>query len=192
MTTRNPSPAILPVIAERWSPRAFDGSAVPLADLEVILEAAGLAPSAFNYQPWTFLYAIKGDAHWDAFLSYLLPFNQGWAQNAGALVYVVSEKNQVSGEKVSPSYSHTLDAGAAWGYAALQAKALGYDTHGATGIQFPKAIEGLGIPDTHRLEVAFVIGKQGDKAILPESLQAREAPGGRKPVGEIARAGAFA
>lgn len=192
MTTRHPSPAILPVIAQRWSPRAFDGQPVPLGDVELIVEAAGLAPSAFNYQPWTFLYAIRGDANWDAFLSYLLPFNQGWAQHAGALVYVVSEKDQVLGDKVSPSYSHTLDAGAAWGYAALQAKALGYDTHGATGIDFPKAIAGLGIPDTHRLELAFVIGKLGDKAILPEALQAREAPGARKPVGQIARAGAFA
>jgi len=192
MTTRHPSPAILPVIAERWSPRAYDGSAVPQADLDVILEAAGLAPSAFNYQPWTFLYAHKGDANWDAFLSYLLPFNQGWARHAGVLVYVVSEKDQVQGDKVSPSYSHTLDAGAAWGFASLQAKALGYDTHGATGIELPKAIEGLGIPDTHRLELAFVIGKRGDKAILPEALQAREAPGLRKPVDQIARAGAFA
>ncbi|HZU63469.1 MAG TPA: nitroreductase family protein [Novosphingobium sp.] len=191
MTTRTTSPGLLPAIAERWSPRAFDGSAVPQADLDLILEAAGLAPSAFNYQPWTFLYAHKGDANWEAFLSYLIPFNAGWAKEAGVLAFVVSENDMVQGEKTSPNHSHSFDAGAAWGYAALQAKALGYDTHGMSGIDMDKAIAGLGIPASHRLEAAFVIGKQGDKAILPDFLQAREAPAPRKPVAAIARAGAF-
>ncbi|NBC37888.1 nitroreductase [Novosphingobium sp. FSY-8] len=192
MTTRTTSPAILPAIAQRWSPRAFDGSAVPQADLELIFEAAGLAPSAYNYQPWTFLYAIKGDANWDAFLSLLIPFNASWAKEAGALVFIVSEKDMVQGEKVNPNHSHSFDAGAAWGYAALQAKALGYDTHGMTGLDMGKATAELAIPDTHRLEAAFVIGKAGDKAILPDFLQGREAPGTRKPVTEILRAGRFA
>jgi nitroreductase len=178
--TRTTSPAILPAIAQRWSPRAFAPEAVPQGDLDLILEAGGLAPSAFNYQPWTFLYAHRGDAHWQAFLSYLLPFNQGWAQHAGVLAYIVSEKNQVQGDKVNPSWSHSFDAGAAWALAAVQAKALGYDTHGMTGIDFAAAVAGLAIPDTHRLEAAFVIGRPGDKAGLPEALQAREAPAPRK------------
>ena len=64
MTTRTTNPAILPLIRERWSPRSFDASAMRQADLEVLLEAAGLAPSAYNIQPWTFLYAHRDDANW--------------------------------------------------------------------------------------------------------------------------------
>ena len=60
--TRTASPQVLPIIVDRWSPRAFDGSAVPQADLDVIFEAAGLAASAYNYQPWRFAYEI-GRAH---------------------------------------------------------------------------------------------------------------------------------
>jgi nitroreductase len=36
----------------RWSPRAFDQSEMPEADLLVMFEAARWAPSAFNSQPW--------------------------------------------------------------------------------------------------------------------------------------------
>ena len=74
MTTRTADPRVLPLIVDRWSPRAFDGAAVPAEDLAVIFEAAGLAPSAFNYQPWRFLYAVPGDANWAAFLDILIAF----------------------------------------------------------------------------------------------------------------------
>ncbi|HWU04678.1 MAG TPA: nitroreductase family protein [Novosphingobium sp.] len=192
MSTRTVSTGILPAIAQRWSPRSFDGSAVAKGDLDLILEAAGLAPSAFNYQPWTFLYSVKGDANWDTFLSLLVPFNAGWAKEGGALVFIVSEKDMVQGEKSNANHSHSFDAGAAWAYAALQATALGYDTHGMTGLDFDKAVAELNVPETHRLEAAFVIGKRGPVEALPDFLQAREAPAPRKPVGEVARAGRFA
>ena len=189
---RTASPKIEKLIVERWSPRAFDGSEVSQEDLDAILEAAGWAPSAYNVQPWTFLYAKKGDANWDLFLSQLVEFNQGWAQSGSVLVYVVSDKLMRSDKGNSDNHSHSFDAGAAWALAALQAQALGYHTHGMTGIKFGEAEAALGIPEDHRLEAAFVIGRKGDKEILPDYLQEREAPVGRKPLAEIARAGKFA
>jgi nitroreductase len=115
MTTRTADPRILPAIVDRWSPRSFDGQPVPAQDLATIFEAAGLAPSAFNFQPWRFLYAVKGDAHWDAFLDILIPFNQGWAASAGALVFIISTETSTAADgTTSPLYSHSFDAGAAW------------------------------------------------------------------------------
>ena len=113
-TGREANPRVLPLIVERWSPRAFDGSEIPQADLDVIFEAAGWAPSAYNIQPWTFLYARRGDANWERFLDQLIPFNRNWAQNAGALVFVTLETllagwlakrpaPQASGETLSPA-----------------------------------------------------------------------------------------
>ncbi|MBT0669930.1 nitroreductase family protein [Novosphingobium profundi] len=180
------------LIVDRWSPRAFDGSAIPQEDLEAILEAASWAPSAYNVQPWTFLYAVKGDANWDLFLSQLIDFNKGWAQSASALVFVVSDSQMRSEKGNSDNYSHSFDAGAAWALAALQALKLGYHTHGMTGLKFGEAEAALGVPADHRLEAAFVIGKIGDKSTLPEFLQDREAPSGRKPLSQVARAGKFA
>ncbi|EIZ78852.1 nitroreductase [Novosphingobium sp. Rr 2-17] len=192
MTGRTANPKVQQLIVDRWSPRAFDGTEVPQEDLDAIFEAAGWAPSAYNVQPWTFLYAKKGDANWDLFLSQLVDFNQGWAKAASVLVFVVSDKFMRSEQGNNPSHSHSFDAGAAWVLAALQAQALGYRTHGMTGIKFGEAEAALGIPEDYRLEAAFVIGKQGDKASLPEFLQEREVPTGRKPLDAIVKAGKFA
>lgn len=192
MTGRIAHPKVEKLILHRWSPRAFDGSEMPQEDLEVIFEAAGWAPSAYNVQPWTFLYARKGDANWDLFLSQLIEFNQGWAKDASALVFVVSDRFMRSDKGNSENHSHSFDAGAAWALAALQAQALGYHTHGMTGLKFGEAEKALGIPDGHRLEAAFAIGRQGPKEALPEFLREREVPSNRKPVGEIAKPGKFA
>lgn len=192
MTERTEAhPQVASLIVERWSPRAFDQSGMPQEDLNVIFEAAGWAPSAFNMQPWTFLYARRGDANWDRFLSLLIEFNQSWARDASAMVFIVSNRMQGRGEKKSPNHSHSFDAGAAWANMALQATSMGYHAHGMTGIEFGKAEKELGIPDDHRLEAAVAIGRQAPKERLPENLQEREAPSGRKPVSDIAIAGNF-
>ncbi|AXB78253.1 nitroreductase family protein [Novosphingobium sp. P6W] len=192
MTGRIANPKIEKLIVDRWSPRAFDGSEMPQEDLDAIFEAAGWAPSAYNVQPWTFLYARKGDANWELLLDQLIDFNKGWAKEASAIVYIVSDKYMRSEKGNSDNHSHSFDAGAAWVLAALQAQALGYHTHGMTGLKFGEAEAALGIPADHRLEAAFVIGKQGDKSSLPEFLQEREVVSNRKPVAEIAKAGKFA
>jgi nitroreductase len=154
MENRRASPRVLRQIVERWSPRAFDGSAMPQEDLDVILEAAALAPSAFNSQPWRFLYSHSEDANWELFLSLLIPFNAGWARNASLLVFIVSDSLMQQGETAKPSHSHSFDAGAAWAYMALQAMALGYHAHGMTGIDFDRARTELAIPERFRIEAA--------------------------------------
>ena len=192
MTARTADPRVVPLIVERWSPRAFDASPMPIDDLNVMLEAAALAPSAFNYQPWRFLYSVHGDAHWDTFVSLLMPFNAAWASKAGVLLIIVSDTLMRTGGEARPNHSHSFDAGAAWAMLALQATALGYHAHGMTGIDQAKIRSELGIPDDFRIEAAVAIGRKDDPASLPEALRAREAPSGRHPVTEFAVAGRFA
>jgi len=191
MNARTADPRVVPLFVERWSPRAFDGTPLPAQDLAVILEAATLAPSAFNYQPWRFLYALHGDANWDLFLSLLMPFNAAWAKEAGALVIVVSDGLMRMGGEPRPNHSHSFDAGAAWALMALQATALGYYAHGMSGIDQERIRTELGIPDDFRIEAAAAIGRKGDSDTLPEPLRAREAPSGRHPLAQVAVAGRF-
>jgi nitroreductase len=192
MTARTADPRVVPLFVERWSPRAFDGAPLPAPDLAIILEAATLAPSAFNYQPWRFLYAVHGDANWDLFVSLLMPFNAAWAKAAGALVIVVSDSLLRLGGDPRPNHSHSFDAGAAWALLALQATALGYYAHGMSGIEHDRIRTELGIPNDFRIEAAIAIGRKGDPETLPEPLRAREAPSGRHPVAQVAAAGRFA
>src|SRR3954471_1121489 len=193
MTSRTPDHPIDPLFIERWSPRAFDGSDMPEADLMTIFEAARWAPSAFNSQPWRFLYAKRGDAHWDRFLSLLIPWNQRWAHSASVLIYILSDSTPMTGKdgQPQPSHSHSFDAGAAWACLALQATRMGYHAHGMSGVQFDKAREALGVPERYRMEAAAVVGRIGDPAMLDDKLRAREAPSGRKGVEEFAFAGDF-
>lgn len=191
MTARQADPRIVPLIVERWSPRAFDATPLPADDLRVILEAAALAPSAFNYQPWRFLSAIHGDANWARFLDLLVPFNAGWATRAGALVFIVSDTLSRQGDSARPNHSHSFDAGAAWAMLALQATAMGYHAHGMTGVDFDRARVELKVPDDFRVEAAVAIGRRADASILPEALAAREAPSGRHPLAQIHAAGDF-
>jgi len=182
-----------PLFLDRWSPRAFDASSIPQADLDTIFEAARWAPSAFNYQPWRLLYATRDGEDWGRFLGLLLPFNQSWVQNASALIFILSDTliTTRGSEDAKPSHSHSFDAAAAWVLMALQATRLGYHSHAMTGIDFTKARQELDVPERFRIEAAVAIGRIADKAILPEALQAREAPSGRKDISEFVGVGNF-
>lgn len=194
MTDRKADHPIDPPFLERWSPRAFDGSEIPHADLMTIFEAARWAPSAFNSQPWRFLYAKRGDGNWTRFLSLLIPWNQRWAHSASVLIYVLSDSLPFTDKETgapASSHTHSFDSGAAWVSLALQATRMGYHAHGMSGIQYDLARAELAIPDRYRLEAACVIGRIGDPAILPEKLKVREFPSGRKPIEEFVFAGSF-
>jgi nitroreductase len=191
MTNRTTLHPIDPVFLDRWSPRAFDGTKMPEADLLTMLDAARWAASSFNYQPWRFLYALRDTPDFDRFLGLLMPFNVGWAKEASALLMVVSDSVMVMGEKSNPSHSHSFDAGAAWAQLALQATRMGYHTHGMAGVDFDRARNELGVPDRFRLEAAIAVGHRGDMAKLPEPLRAREFPSDRKQLDEIAFSGNF-
>jgi nitroreductase len=182
-----------PLFLDRWSPRAFDGSPMPEADLLTLFEAARWAPSAFNSQPWRFLYARRGEADWERFLDVLIPFNRSWAQSASALVYILSDRLPFTDKSGDPATSHThsFDAGAAWALFALQATRLGYQAHGMSGVEFERAREVLAVPERYRIEAAAAVGRIGDPASLPEKLRAREVPSGRKAVGEFAFRGGW-
>jgi nitroreductase len=182
-----------PLFLDRWSPRAFDGSVLPQTDLETILDAARWAPSAFNFQPWRFLYAHRDGPDWNAFLDLLLPFNAAWAERASVLLFIVSDRliQGPAASEASPARSHSFDTGAAWALFALQATRLGYAAHAMAGVDFEKARERLDVPERFHIEAAVAIGRRADKAILPETLQTREQPSPRKPLADYAFAGRF-
>ena len=182
-----------PMFLERWSPRAFTGEAIPDDVLMTCFEAAHWAPSAFNGQPWRFIYAKNDGPAWATFLNLLIPYNQQWAHTASALVFIASDRLRRSPTaEPAPNYSHTFDTGTAWGYFAMQAHLLGWAAHGMTGFEVDRAYETLGVPEEeYRLEAAVAIGRRGDKSAIPESFHPRETPNTRRPVGELVFEGGF-
>lgn len=185
--------AIDPQFLERWSPRAFAADEISQDELNRLFEAARWAPSAYNSQPWRFIYARRGTQHWHKLLGLLSEFNASWARNAAALVFIVSKEAFAPPGKTEeiPSYSHSFDAGAAWSNLALQAVKLGWQAHGMTGFDHARAPVELKVPAGHRVEAVVAIGKPGDKEQLPEGLRARETPSQRNPIAASAFEGAF-
>ncbi|ABE36036.1 NAD(P)H-flavin oxidoreductase [Paraburkholderia xenovorans LB400] len=196
MTTSNSRTADHPVdrlFLNRWSPRAFTQDLIPESTLLTFLEAARWAPSSYNSQPWRFVYARRGTAHWERFLGFLNDFNRGWAQHAAAIIIVLSKSTFVppGGNEEVPAPTHSFDTGAAWGYLALQASLAGWHAHGLAGIERERIRAELAVPDVYSIEAGIAIGLPGDKSTLPEALQAREIPSPRNPLSAIATEGHF-
>ncbi len=183
---------INPLFLDRWSPRAFDGQPVPEADLMTMLEAARWAPSSSNLQPWRFLYTIKGRLHWEQFLGFLNEGNRAWCKEAGALLVLVSQgTRQVPGKGEVLSYTHSHDAGCAWGFLALQVTMMGYHAHGMAGFDKERAAHDLAVPGPYRVEQMIAVGRRSDPATLPEAVRAREQPNTRRSLAETVMEGGF-
>src|SRR5471032_412971 len=194
MTTPNPRSAdhpIDPQFVNRWSPRAFSPETLDNATLLTFLEAARWAPSSYNSQPWRFVYARRDTPHWEQFLGFLNEFNRSWASQAAAIVIVLSKSTFTppGGAAEVPAPTHSFDTGAAWAHLALQASLSGWHAHGLAGIEREKIRQGLAVPDGYSIEAGIAIGRAGDKASLPEALQAREVQSQRKPLDSIAAEG---
>ena len=196
MTTTNAREAdhpIDPMFLERWSPRAFTAEPISEPDLMTILEAARWAPSSYNSQPWRFVYARRDTPHWEGLLGLLVPANRDWAKDAAALVVLASNSlmRPPGSDKDVPSHTHSLDAGAASGYLALQASRMSWHVHGMVGFDRERAFAELNVPQGFRVEAVYAVGRRADKAKLPEALQAREFPSPRRPLRESTFEGSF-
>ncbi|WP_051439712.1 nitroreductase family protein [Methylobacterium sp. 10] len=180
-----------PLFIERRSPRAFTGEAVPEAELLRMFEAARWAPSAYNSQPWRFLYALRDTPDWQVFFDLIVPGNQKWVKDTGAIVILVSNTQMKVGDELKPSWSHSLDTGAASANFQLQAIRQGWHAHGMTGFDRERTITALNVPETYRVEAAYGVGRMTNAADLTEEQTAKESPTGRRPITDFVFAGGF-
>lgn len=170
--TAQTSAPLLDVLAERWSPRAFDPDAVlePRA-LAGAFEAARWAPSANNSQPWRFIVARRGTATFDTIAASLMGFNQAWAGSAAALVVNVAV---IENEDGSSRPWAQYDLGQAVAHLSVQAHAEGLHVHQMGGFD-REAISTAFALDARSVPVSVMtIGQLGDAAALPEKLRERE------------------
>ena len=173
------------VLAQRWSPYAFDSRPVSEADLVSLFEAARWAPSSFNEQPWRYIVATKNDTkEFERLLSCLVEANQAWARSAPVLVLgVVSLKFSLNGKD---NRAAVHDLGLASANIVMEAMSRGLYVHQMIGILPDRARELYGIPDGFEAWTALAIGYLGDPANLPENLRQRDqAPRRRKPLSEF-------
>lgn len=189
LETRKADKPINQLILGRWSPRAMTGEAIDQETLETVLEAARWAPSAYNEQPWRFIYAHRDSPEWEALNNLLVEFNQEWCKNAAALVLICSTKTFKRNDKPSPT--HSFDTGAAWMSLALQGASMGLVVHGMSGFDFDKARADLNIPENVQVEAMCAIGVLADKTTLEGKLLEMESPSDRLPLSETLMHGTY-
>ncbi|MDR5758463.1 nitroreductase family protein [Caballeronia sp. LZ035] len=192
--THRPAPvdtAIHPLIAERWSPRAYADRPVGHAEVMSLLEAARWAPSAFNAQPWRFVVFEKAadPAAFERAFGTLISFNQSWNTHAQVLIAVLADTLTLKGAE-NPSASY--DAGAAAMALLLQASAQGLAAHAMSGLDAEAFRAAFELPARFKVLSMISVAHHGDSQSLPAALAEREhAPRARLPLGKIAQFGGW-
>jgi nitroreductase len=111
-----------PILANRWSGRAYDASkAVSKEQIIALLEAARWAPSCFGDQPWRFVVWDKqtDNKSWQKAFDCLAPANQAWVKDTSVLMLVCADTLFNHNQK--PNRWGQYDTGAAAENIGLQA-----------------------------------------------------------------------
>lgn len=179
-----------PVVAERWSPRAFEARALPESALVALLEAARWAPSSRNEQPWRIVAVTHDDPAFPDALEALSPGNQTWAGRAPWLLAIAARTNIEKDGSANRYAWH--DTGIATGQLLAQATALGLSAHVMGGFDAEKLRSALGIPTGHEAVSVVAVGYRASADTLPGDLRDRErAPRARRPLESVAFRGRF-
>lgn len=191
-TARTADADLLPLLLDRWSPRAFRPEPLTDAQLASLFEAMRWAPSCFNDQPWLVVYGTRpGSDEHTRVLGCLVEANRIWARSADLLLVLFARRHFAHNGK--PNRHAGFDCGAAWMSLALEARALGLHAHAMAGFDPARAHADLGVPESNFEAMAAVaVGVHGDPADLPEPLRAREAPSGRVPAASFVHRGRYA
>jgi len=163
------------LLAERWSPRAFDKTkAVSEEKILSLCEAARWAPSCFNDQPYVIMIWNQNDdlESWQNAYECLSKPNQEWVKNAPLLITALaSDKFRHDG---SANRWGQYDTGAAMENICLQAVSLGLVAHQMGGFNADKLKVDFNIPDEFTPMSMTAIGYQADEKILSDKLKERE------------------
>lgn len=163
------------IIAERWSPRAFDRDR-PVAEDTLIglLEAARWAPSCFNDQPWRYIVCDRAtnEVAWNDAFSCLVEKNQLWAKNAPVLIFSCAKMYFTHNGNLNRWSEH--DCGAASANMCLQATAYGLHIHQMGGFDADRVNELFKVPDDFKPMAAMAVGYMGDIGVLHEDFTADE------------------
>ena len=155
--------AFLDLVKQRRSVREFLNDPVDRDIVMMCLEAARLAPSACNSQPWRFIVVdddqVRERLCKGAFRG--LHFFNSFARTAPVIVVIVSEKSRFLarlGGRIKDTRYYLLDIGIAGEHLILQAQELGLGTCWI-GWFNEKAVKSvLDIPNNRKIDVMIALG----------------------------------
>ncbi len=174
---------ILKEIAMRRAKRAL--ATTPIAE-EILLrlaEAAHMAPSSLNSQPWRMI-TVREPKALNMLKETLAPGNY-WARKAPAITAFVT--NPEWGLKLGDVTYTPFELGMAAMAYQMQAVAEGLYVHPIAGYNAIEAKEALGLRPEDTLQTLVILGYPGDEKELNEKhLESENSPRSRKDLEEVA------
>ena len=172
------SVSINPVLAARWSPRAFDASAdLTSEQILAVLEAARWAATWGDRQPVRFLVGLRGDQTFTG-IGDLLKRGNSYAKLASALILVCADEGP---DDKTARYA-AVDTGAAIAQLTVEAFSRGLVAHPMAGFDADGARAVFGLPDEVRPFAVVAVGSLGDYATVDPAVIERDARGRQRLV----------
>jgi nitroreductase len=169
---------IHPLLQKRFSPKGFADTPVEQEKIELLFEAARLAPSSFNEQPWRFIYATRENPEiYIKLLNCLTEKNQDWAKTAPLLMLSVARLTYT--RNGNPNRHALHDVGLAMGNMLVQATAMNLLVHQMGGFSIDKARDYFNLSAEFEPVSIVAIG------YLPEDRTEQHPARNRKPLDEI-------
>lgn len=167
------------LVHARRSLRHYASRAIPQEDVLKCLEAARLAPSACNSQPWHFLViddpALK-DRVAHRIFSGIYAMNQ-FAKEAPVLVAVVTKRSKLMasfGGQVRDTHYNLVDIGIACEHLILQAQDLGIGSCWIGWFDEKALKKEMGIPRGEKIDIVISLGYPSEEREVPKVRRSLE------------------
>jgi len=134
---------------------------VSTAALDALLDAARLAPSAGNSQPWSFIVGRRGDRVHARIVGHLAASSARWAPDASVIVVNLAQV-LVEGTEWEYSEFSRYDLGQAVAYMTLQARSLGMDAHQFRAFDRDGVAVEFGVPPEWEVTSMTAFGHSAD------------------------------
>lgn len=173
------------LIKKRWSPRSFSSHSLAHEEINQLIESARWAASAFNEQPWRFIYAEKEETEkFEKLVSCLAEGNRAWASKAPLLM--VTCVKTFFDHNGKPNRWATHDLGLAMGNMTHQAMSMDIYVHHMAGFSSSRITETFTLPEGFEPVTMVALGRLGDPGELEGDLREREeAVQERKKISEL-------
>lgn len=179
MTSTDKYPQFSALIRERYSCRDYADTPVPQQTMQAIFEAARLAPSACNRQPWLFL-VPRGE---DELRAVREAYTREWFKGAPEYIIALADTETAWRRQCDGKLHSDIDIAIAVEHICLAPTALDLATCWVCNFD-PKALrEAFNIPDRYKPAAIISLGYPADPDAIPEKT--------RKSLGEIVRYGKF-
>ncbi len=160
------------LIRKRYSTRKFKDRPVEKHKMIKVIEAARMAPSAVNYQPWHFIVVQQKENLEKIHKTY----HREWFKAAPAIIIACADHSQSWKRRIDGKDSADIDVAIAIDHLTLQAAELGLGTCWVCNFDTERCAEQLNFPLNISPVALIPIGYPEDDSVPPKK---------RKPLEEI-------